>query len=239
MASNSGKRLYYALFPAMLFVVALWLIALLQWGLEKEWYNWGILPRTAEGIKGIFFSAFLHRDFMHLLANTPALLILGWFVYYFYKDIANEIMLFIWGGSGLLTWLIARPSYHIGASGMIYGIAFFLFFSGIFRKNTRLAAIALITVFIYGSLLWNMFPIAELVDPSVSWEGHLSGALSGLATAVLLRKKGPRPDPLPEDEAGDDSMETEAEDEVTSGQSDFIQQPSAHEATTTEKSDSK
>ena len=227
------KRLKYSVIPTLLFLLILWMVALLQWGLDTDWYEQGILPRTEAGIKGIFLSVFIHKDFRHLLANTPALFILGWFVYYFYKQIANEVMLLVWGGSGLLTWLIARPAYHIGASGMIYGLAFFLFFSGIFRRNTRLSAIALITVFIYGSLLWNMFPIAELVDPAVSWEGHLSGALAGLATAILLRKKGPQPDPEPIDD------EDEAEDETENQDSAITLPEKAHEETKAEKPDLK
>lgn len=176
----------------------------------------GIQPRSIHGMKGIILSPLFHQNFKHLAANTPALLILGWFIYYSYKDIANETILLIWSGSGLLTWLIGRPAYHIGASGLIYGMAFFLFFSGIFRKNPQLTAIALLIVFIYGSLFWNMLPVAEWIDPNVSWEGHLSGALAGLLTAILLRKKGPQADqgPTLDEETDEGSQETEYKKET-------------------------
>lgn len=231
MNKNSGKRLRYSLVPALIFLLILWIVAFLQWGLEQDWHEWGILPRTKEGIKGILFSVFLHKNFSHLLANTPPLLILGWFIYYFYKDIANQVMLWVWLISGFLTWLIARPAYHLGASGLIYGLAFFLFFSGLFRKNNRLAAIALVTVLVYGGLVWNMFPVAELVDPTISWEGHLSGAMAGILVAVLLRKKGPQPDPELEDEAEDLSEENSEEHPP------ITHQLSEHEEKTTAKPD--
>lgn len=230
----SSKHFRYSLVPPVLFLIILWLVALLQWGFDAEWADLGILPRTAEGLKGIVLSAFIHKNFSHLLANTPAIFILSWFVYYFYKEIANKVMFFIWGGSGVLTWIIGRPAYHVGASGMIYGLAFFLFFSGIFRRNQRLSAIALITVFVYGSLFWNMFPVAELVDPSVSWEGHLSGALVGLFTAVALRKEGPQPDPLPNEEDEDEDPDN---NEVSD--SDITLQSTIHEEKKAEKPDSK
>ncbi|MGL4292577.1 MAG: rhomboid family intramembrane serine protease [Bacteroidales bacterium] len=217
MNTTNNKRYLYSLIPILLFILILWMLTFIQWGLDVNWSDWGIYPGKTSGLKGILFSVLLHQNAKHLLANTPALLILGWFLYYFYKDIANAVFLTIWIGSGILTWIFGREAYHIGASGLIYGLAFFLFFSGVFRKNTRLAAISLITVFIYGSLVWNMFPVAEIIDPSVSWEGHLSGAVTGLIAAILFRKKGPLPDPVPEDE-DEEEDQTEVKNEYTDNQ---------------------
>ncbi|MEG1616272.1 MAG: rhomboid family intramembrane serine protease [Bacteroidales bacterium] len=204
------KRAFFSLVPPALLVILFWIVQVLQWGMEWDFSEGGIFPRSLQGAWGIITSAFIHGGFKHLFANSSAFLLLGWLLYYFYKEIANGVLLFLWLGSGLLTWIIGRPAWHIGASGVIYALAFFLFFSGVFRKNSRLAAIALIVVFLYGSMLWNMFPIAEIVDPKVSWEGHLSGAITGLVAAVLFRKKGPQPDPLPADDEEEDS-ETDEE----------------------------
>ena len=89
--------------------------------------------------------------------------------------------------SGFLTWLIGRPSYHIGASGLIYVLASFIFFKGIFTKHFRLVALSLLVVFIYGGLLWYIFPIRE----EISWEGHLAGFITGLFLALVLRTELP------------------------------------------------
>jgi membrane associated rhomboid family serine protease len=115
----------------------------------------------------------------------------------------------LWLVSGFLTWSIGRESWHIGASGLVYALSFFLFFSGVFRKYIPLMAVSLLVVFLYGSTLWNMFPVAELVDPNVSWEGHLSGAVSGLACAVIFRKYGPQKPEEIEEEEGDNNEENE------------------------------
>ena len=90
---------------------------------------------------------------------------------------------------GLLTWAIGRPSYHIGASGMIYVLASFIFFKGAFTKHYRLMALSLIVVFIYGSMLWYIFPVKE----GISWEGHLAGFLTGLVLAFFLKTNVPKP----------------------------------------------
>jgi membrane associated rhomboid family serine protease len=104
--------------------------------------------------------------------------------------------------------LLGRESWHIGASGLIYALSFFLFFSGIFRKHIPLLAVSLLVAFLYGSMVWNMFPVAELVDSSVSWEGHLSGAISGLICAGIFKGYGPQ---KPEEDEEEDEEEEEEE----------------------------
>lgn len=195
-----AKKIAYALvFPA-LFVLLLWLVWLLETGLDANWYNWGIYPRSVEGSKGILTSPLIHSSIGHLFSNTIPLLILGWMLVYFYKDISLAVFATLWLLSGLFTWLFGREAWHIGASGLIYALSFFLFFSGILRKYIPLIAVSLLVAFLYGSTIWNMFPIAELVDPRVSWEGHLSGAISGLICAFLFRNYGPQKPVEPEEE---------------------------------------
>lgn len=148
--------------------------------------KWGVFPRTLEGFRGVFFTHFIHSNTSHLFNNSIPLFVLLSCLFYFYKDIAYKILLF--GGflTGFLTWIIARESYHIGASGVVYLLFSFVFFSGIIRKHYRLVALSLIIIFLYGSMIWYVLPIKE----GMSWEGHLSGFLIGLIFAFIYRKRG-------------------------------------------------
>lgn len=113
-------------------------------------------------------------------------------------------MILLWFTSGLWTWVIARSSYHIGASAVIYGLAAFIFFAGIILREKRHAAISFLTVFLYGSIVWGIFPI----DIETSWEGHLTGFLAGTVLAFFYRKDLKSvympPEPEEEEESDDD-----------------------------------
>jgi membrane associated rhomboid family serine protease len=97
------------------------------------------------------------------------------------------VFFLVWFISGIIVWLTARPAYHIGASGLVYGFASFVFFSGIIRNNINLLAISLLVVFLYGGLVWGIFPY----DFRVSWESHLVGGMTGLGMAFYYRSYGP------------------------------------------------
>ena len=188
------KRVKLALIPSILFVALIWLVfvidhtAVFGSGLS----NLGIYPGIFKGLPGIFFSPFLHSSFSHLWSNTLPLLILIWMLFYFYRNIAFQAFIYQWMLSGIFTWIIGRSSYHIGASGLVFALLFFIFLSGVLRRYIPLIAVSLVVTFIYGSTIWSIFPIAELVDVSISWEGHLSGAISGLIIAVIFRNQGPQ-----------------------------------------------
>ena len=169
----------------MLFVLLIWIVfwAELKFGLDFSSY--GVRPGEVFGLRGIVFSPFIHSDIKHLFNNTIPLFILSLALFYFYRPIRWKVLLIGLITTGVLTWLIGRPANHIGASGIIYLLASFLFFKGIFSKYYRLVALSLIVVFIYGGLVWYVTPI----DPTISWEGHLSGLLSGLGLAVIFKKK--------------------------------------------------
>lgn len=170
------------------FVLLLWVV---KWAEYKFGFNlgmYGVKPLTLSGLKGILFSPLIHGDTGHLFNNSIPIFLLTMALFYFYKPIAWRVIILSWFLSGLLTWLIGRNSYHIGASGLIYAFASFLFFSGLIRKHPRLMAISLIVTFLYGSMVWGIFPN----EVRISWEGHLSGALVGLVLAIVYRKIGPR-----------------------------------------------
>lgn len=174
----------------ILLLVFMWSIQLLDYSTSFEIYQLGIYPRTASGLLGILSSPFLHsaEDIKHILSNSAPIFVLLSSLIYFYKDIALKVFLIVMIGGGLLTWVYARESYHIGMSGVIYGLTSFLFTSGAIRKYKPLLGLSLFVVFLYGSLIWGIFPL----ETKVSWEGHLSGLILGLLAAIVYRKEGPQ-----------------------------------------------
>jgi len=209
------QRIMYALFFPALFILVLWFVLIVEKTGGESWVNLGIYPRDMDGIWGIVTSPFIHANATHLFSNSVPLLILGWCLFYFYKDLGYGVFPVLWILSGFFTWVLGRYSWHIGASGLTYSLTFFLFFSGIFRRYIPLMAVSLMVVFLYGSTVWGMFPVAEFVDPAISWEGHLSGAISGLLCAVIFRKYGPQK-PV-EVEVDDEEEEEEEEDDGDAG----------------------
>lgn len=188
-AVEFNKRLRLSLFFPLLLTFLMWFIKGYEWLFDISLVSLGVVPRDIEHLHGILFSPFIHSDWGHLWANTLPFFILSTSLFFFYRTIASKTFLTIYFGSGILLWIIGRNSFHIGMSGIIYALAFFLVSSGLIKKNYRLTALALIVVFLYGSLFWGLFPI----EKTVSWEGHLSGAFVGFLLAIVLRKKGPQP----------------------------------------------
>lgn len=171
-----------------------WAIFLADNSFNLDLYRFGISPRTGHGLAGILFAPMLHGDFNHIANNTLPVLILGSMIFYFYRPIAWPAILWIYVISGIWLWVGGRnndviPNYHFGASTLIYGFSTFLFFSGVFRKHKQLMVVSAMVVFMYGSITWGIFPF----DKSMSWEGHLFGAISGLLVAFNYRKDGPQP----------------------------------------------
>ena len=148
----------------------------------------GIYPREIKGLIGILSGVFIHGDWKHLFNNSVPLLVLGTALYYFYNSLANKVWIYSIIYSGILVWLGGRPAFHIGASGLVYALAAFLFFSGFIRKHRNLMALSMSVVFLYGGLVWGIFPS----DEHISWEGHLFGALNGLIWAIYYKDEGPQ-----------------------------------------------
>lgn len=171
----------------LLAVILIWAVFWFELRFQLNFNHLGIAPRTLSGLKGIIFSPFVHGSIEHLYNNTIPLAILLASLFYFYRKIALKVLLLGILFSGLITWGIGRPSFHIGASGVIYLLASFIFFKGIFTKYYRLVALSMMVVFIYGSLLWYIFPVKD----EISWEGHLGGFLTGLVLAIFVKAKIP------------------------------------------------
>jgi membrane associated rhomboid family serine protease len=168
----------------LFFVLTLWLVFWYELHFHYNLSHFGVFPREVFGLKGILFSPFLHGDMEHLANNSIALLVLLPILRYFYKEQSFVVLFLGILFSGLGTWLLGRPSYHIGASGLIYTLVSFIFFKGIFTKYYRLVALSFTIVILYGGSVWYIFPN---VKEGISWEGHLAGFIVGLALALLLK----------------------------------------------------
>ena len=171
------------------FVLIIWLVFWFEVRFGFNFSKYGVYPLTLKGLRGVLLSPFIHGDIQHIYHNTVPLFVLSMALFYFYKPIAWKVMLFGILFSGFLTWCIGRPSYHIGASGLIYVLVSFTFFKGVFAKHYRLIALSLLVIFLYGSMIWYVIPIEE----GISWEGHLSGLITGLLFALFFRKEIAKP----------------------------------------------
>jgi len=187
--SNPFKFSNHVIVFPLSFVLIIWLVYWFELRFGFRFNDMGIYPRTFYGLRGIFFSPFIHGSLEHLYHNSTPLLVLSAALFYFYRFIAWRVLLFGILLSGFLTWLIGSPGYHIGASGIIYVLMSFMLFKGILSKNHHLTALSLIVVFLYGSMLWYVFPVKE----NMSWEGHLSGLIIGIVFAFVFRESIPKP----------------------------------------------
>jgi len=192
VADQEKLRIYRSLIFPVFIVLLLWFIRGVDVLFDLGLNNFGLYPLQVKGIPGIFTSPFLHADLAHLFANSVPLLILGSFLFYFYRDIAWMILFLTYLITGIWVWVYAREgTEHIGASGVIYGLASFLFFSGMIRRETGLLVITMLVAFLYGGLIWGIFPQLFPNQP-ISWESHLMGLLAGFVLAIYYRKQGPQ-----------------------------------------------
>lgn len=166
-------------------VVILWVIKIFEVVFHFELGFLGVFPREVKGLPGIILAPFIHGDFNHLISNTLPFFILLSGLNYFYNKISIKVFLLIYILTGMCVWIGGRSVYHVGASGVVYGLASFIFFSGIYRKNRSLLAISLLTIFLYGGMFWGLFPVKE----GVSWESHLFGFVVGLLIAIFYKKE--------------------------------------------------
>jgi membrane associated rhomboid family serine protease len=201
------KRILLSLMFPLLLILLLWCIKITEVILGVRFSGYGLYPLKAEGLLGIVTGPLIHGSWKHLFNNTFPLLFLSWTIFYFYHEIAWKTFILIYLLSQFWLWFFAREAYHIGASGLIYGFGAFVFVSGIIRRNRHLLAISMLVAFLYGSMVWGIFPLEE----RVSWEGHLMGMIAGIILAFYFKDYGP---PLPRRFQTDDEDEEEEEDDL-------------------------
>ena len=146
---------------------------------------YGIVPRTKIGLIGIFTSPFLHGGLQHLISNSIPLVIMLLILSVFYEKKWIPVLAIIVLIGGGLTWVFGANGNHIGASGLIYGLAGFLISNGIIEKNIKSLIITVFIGLLYGGLIFGVLP----TDRLISWEGHLFGAIGGVFSSFALRSK--------------------------------------------------
>ena len=162
-------------------VALLWGIECVNALLDYRLNRWGLLPRTLTGLAGIPLSPFLHGSFTHLILNTVPLLILGGFVALQGTRVFLAVSVWIILLSGAALWLLGRSAYHIGASSVLFGYFGYLVARGWYERSITALLTALLTLGLYGSIVWGILPTRSYI----SWEGHLFGLLAGVLVARL------------------------------------------------------
>ena len=183
--TTDTRRLRIAFFAVLSFTLLLWVVELTEYMSGLDFTHLGIYPRRASGLAGVLLAPFIHGSFKHLFANTAPIIVIGTLLLYAYPRAAKILLPVVYLAGGVTVWLFARQAYHIGASGITFGMMFFVLTIGVLRWERRSIAIALVVFFLYGGTIWGVLPAA----PEISFESHLSGALIGVVLAFLLRHR--------------------------------------------------
>lgn len=204
--TKDRRRLRRAFYGALGFAGLLWMLAAVDSLFDLHLVRHGLLPRRWEGLDGVLWAPLIHRSFGHLFSNTGPLVVLGTALLYGYPRSSRIVLPVVYIGSGLAVWLFARPAFHIGASGLVFGLLFFVLTIGMLRWDRRAIMISLVAFLLYGGMIWGVLP----TTPGVSFESHLAGALIGAFLAFRLRDLDPPP---PEKRYSWEDEEDEALDE--------------------------
>lgn len=168
----------------------------------------GVIPRTTEGLAGILFAPWLHGSWTHLFSNSAPLFLSVWGTSYLYHRIRFPVLIMSMLAPGVVVWFWDDPSMHLGASGWVYALLAFIFWSGLFRRHPRSIALSLIIVFLYGGMIWRILPLEE----GISWQSHLAGAIAGFLLAFAYRKT-PIQEELEDSDEDFDEFEEDAPDD--------------------------
>jgi len=192
MEKEEKRRFFGSMvFPGLL-VLVLWIIKIIEVGFQVSFADYGLLPQSLVGLRGILFSPLLHADWAHLSSNSVPLFLLSAGLFYYYGKKAPVIFLLCWLVTGLWVWIFAVDTgTHIGASGVVYALATFHFTGGLLRREPRMMAFSLLVVFLYGSLVWGISP-DFFPGKNISWQSHLLGGVAGIVIAFAYRGEGPQ-----------------------------------------------
>ncbi len=180
------RKFFHSLVFPLFFAFVLFTIKLVEELEGLSFVKYGAVPHSSDGFLRIFTFPFIHKDWGHLFGNASSLVILGCVLFYFYSKVAYQAFFTIWILSGLGIWLGGRESYHIGASGLVYGLILFLLVGSVYQRSKPMAAVAFLVILFYGSFIWGMIPV--MPNLPYSWEVHLWGAIAGVITAIIYGK---------------------------------------------------
>lgn len=186
---NDSQHLRRSFILAVSFAVLLWLVKFVDVIFGFDFFQYGVYPRRPDGLVCIVWAPLIHGSISHVFANTAPVIILGTALLYGYPKSAKIVIPVIYAGSGVGVWLFARSAYHIGASGLTFGMMFFVFTIGVLRWDRRAITLSLLVFFLYGGMIWGIFPVA----PGISFESHFFGAVIGVVLAILLKGYDPPP----------------------------------------------
>ncbi|MFU8877731.1 MAG: rhomboid family intramembrane serine protease [Wenzhouxiangellaceae bacterium] len=180
---RAARNFVFAFKLAFACLFVMWSVFVFDQLFELGLIRYGLVPREGLGLIGLVTTPLLHFNLSHIGANSLPLLVGGTMMLFLYPNSSVRALPLIWLGSGLLAWVFARSSVHIGASGLVYGLLTFVFVSGVIRRDLRSIGAALFIWFMYGSMIWGVLPAGQ----GMSWELHSTGALLGVLTAWRYR----------------------------------------------------
>jgi len=201
LSRRSRANFVLALKVAVAFLAVLWVIFIVDAVLGLQLGRFGLRPGSVPGLIGLVTAPLLHGSMGHLASNSLPLLISLTAMLFLYPNSSTRVLPIIWVGSAIIAWIIGRPSFHFGASGLIYGMLAYVFLGGVLRRDMRSVAVSLLVWFMYGTMVWGVLPIR----PHMSWELHLGGAIMGVITAIIFRNWD-RPPVVRYDWEDDDSV---------------------------------
>lgn len=195
MGLINSVKLQTSVYAAFISIALIWIVHLVASMFSIELGSLGVLPRHISGLKGILFAPLIHADFQHLFYNSMPLVVLVGIISFFYRKVALKSIVMMYVLTGAAVWIFARPVFHVGASGVVYALVSFVFFSGLFRRNVKSIILALIVTILYSGMVTGIFPNKD----GISWESHLFGAIVGLYVAYFYKNE------IEQDDAGTES----------------------------------
>ena len=180
---KSVKEFWDAVKYSSYFVIAIWIVHIFKTFKDISLTGLGIFPREPDGLIGIITSPLVHGSWEHLFSNSVPLFVTNTIIHFFYRRVALPSLLLIYFLTGAAVWMFGRSVYHIGASGVVYGLIAFIFWSGVFRRNIKSIVLSLVVIIMYAGYLAGIVPFQD----GISWESHLLGVVVGILVAFFLK----------------------------------------------------
>ena len=191
--TNAGSKYVKATVASVALLLALmWIVGMVNILFDYRLSEYGVVPRTVDGLIGIPLMPFLHGSFDHLLVNTLPAVILGGLVAIqgSKKFLTATVFITLVGGGAL--WVVGRSAVHVGASGLIFGYFGYLIARAWYTRSLGAVLIAVVVAVVYGGILLGVLPFFQ---EGISWEGHLTGLIAGALAARVMWKQGEPEEP--------------------------------------------